>query len=78
MKIVLEQSLSCCLAVTDRDSVPDAPIVHVVDNYRSDVLAQLNVMEVIAGSPKRATPNAKVVKSGTPRKSKGPRKQSEV
>ena len=76
LKIGLDQTLSCCLAVMD--SVPDAPIVPAVDNYRSDVLAQFNVMEVVTGSPKRATPNAKVVKSGTPRNSKGPRKQSEV
>ena len=76
LKIGLDQTLSCCLAVMD--SVPDAPIVPVVDNYRSDVLAQLTVMEVMTGSPKRATPIAKVVKSGTPRNSKGPRKQSEV
>ena len=60
------------------DNVPDAPIVPVVDNYRSDVLARLNVVEVMTASAKRTTPSAKVVKSGTPRKSKGPRKQSEV
>ena len=76
LKIGLDQTLSYCLAVMD--SVPDAPIMPVVDYYRSDVLAQLTVMEIMTGSPKRVTPNVKVVKAGTPRNPKGSRKQSEV
>ena len=69
LKVGLDQTLSLCVSMLDNG--PDTAVVPVVDEYRSTVLAQLNVMAVIATGP-RAMP------SSTDVKSKRPRSQSDV
>ena len=73
LKVGLDQSLSFCVALLDK-----GPVVHVVDEYRSTILAQLNVMEVMAASPIRASPKLTALPSGSGTKSKRPRSQSDV
>ena len=57
LKIGLYQTLSRCIPMLENG--PDTHIVPVVDEYRSTVLAQLNVMEVMATCPTRVTPSSK-------------------
>ena len=76
LKIGLVQTLSCCLSMLDNG--PDAQIVPVVDEYRSTVLVQLNVMEVMATSSRRVTPASKAVQSGSGSKTRRSRSQSDV
>ena len=76
LKIGLDQTLSRCMSMLENG--PDTHVVPVVDEYRSAVLAQLNVMEVMATSPTRVVPSPKAGPSGSVAKSKRPRSQSDV
>ena len=76
LKVGLDQSLSFCVALLDKG--PETPAVPVVDEYRSTILAQLNVMEVMAASLIRASPKLTALPSGSGTKSKRPRSQSDV
>ena len=76
LKVGLDQSLSFCVALLDKG--PEAPVVPIVDEYRSSILAQLNVMEVMAASPIRVSPKLTALPSGSGSKSKRPRSQSDV
>ena len=60
------------------DNGPDTQVVPVVDGYQSSVLAQLNVMTVLATSPTRVTPVSKTAQSGSVSKTKRPCKQSDI
>ena len=76
LKVGLDQTLSLCVSVLDNG--PDTAVVPVVDEYRSTVLAQLNVMAVMATSPTRVATDSKAMPSSTDAKSKRPRSQSDV
>ena len=76
LKVGLDQSLSFCVALLDKG--PGTPVVPVVDEYRSTILAQLNVMEVMAVSLIRASPKLTALPSGSGTKSKRPHSQSDV
>ena len=76
LKVGLDQSLSFCVALLDKG--PEIPVVPVVDEYRLTILAQLNVMKVMAVSPIRASPKLTALPSGSGTKSKRPRSQSDV
>ena len=76
LKIGLDQTLSSCVSMLDNG--PDTTVVPVVDEYRSTVLAQLNVMEVMATSPTRVALGPRAMPSSTDVKSKRPRSQSDV
>ena len=76
VKIGLDQTLSRCISMLENR--PDTHIVPVVDEYRLTVLAQLNVMEMMATNPTRVTPSSKAGQSGSLRKAKIPRSQSNV
>ena len=76
LKVGLDQTLSLCVSVLDNG--PDTAVVPVVDEYRSTVLAQLNVMAVMATSPTRVATGSKAMPSSTDAKSKRPRSQSDV
>ena len=76
LKVGLDQSLSFCVALLDKG--PEAPVVPIVDEYRSSILAQLNVMEVMTASPIRVSPKLTALPSGSGSKSKRPRSQSDV
>ena len=76
LKIGLDQTLSLCISMLDNS--PDTTVVPVVDEYRSTILAQLNVMEVMATSPTRAASSPRAVPSGSTGKWKKPRSQSDV
>ena len=76
LKVGLDQSLSFCVALLDKG--PEAPVVPIVDEYRSSILAQLNVMEVMAASPIRVSPKLTALPSESGSKSKRPRSQSDV
>ena len=76
LKVRLDQTLSLCVSMLDNG--PDTAVVPVVDEYRSTVLAQLNVMAVMATSPTRVATGSKAMPSSTDAKSKRPRIQSDV
>ena len=76
LKIGLDQTLSLCLSMLDNG--PDTTVVPVVDEYRSKVLAQLNVMEVMATSPTSMAPGSRAMPSSSDVKAKRPRSQSDV
>ena len=76
LKIGLDQTLSLCVSMLDNG--PDTTVVPMVDEYRSTVLAQLNVMEVMATSPTRMAPGSKAMPSSSDVKAKRPRSQSDV
>ena len=76
LKVGLDQTLSLCVSMLDNG--PDTAVVPVVDEYRSTVLAQLNVMAVMATSPTRVATGSKAMPSSTDAKSKRPRSQSDV
>ena len=76
LKVGLDQTLSLCVSMLDNG--PDTAVVPVVDEYRSTVLAQLNVMAVMATSPTRVAPGPRAMPSSTDVKSKRPRSQSDV
>ena len=76
LKVGLDQTLSLCVSMLDNG--PDTAVVPVVDEYRSTVLAQLNVMAVMATSPTRVATGPKAMPSSADVKSKRPRSQSDV
>ena len=76
LKIGLEQTLSLCVSMLDNG--PDTTVVPVVDEYRSTVLALLNVMKVMATSPTRMAPGSRAMPSSTDVKAKRPHSQSDV
>ena len=76
LEVGLDHTLSFCVTLLDKG--PETPVVPVVDEYRSTILAQLNVMEVMATSPIRASPNLTAMQSGSGSKSKRPRSQTDV
>ena len=76
LKVGLDQTLSFCVSLLDEG--PETPVVSVVDEYRSTILAHLNIMEVMATSPIRASPNLTAMQSDSGSKSKRPRSQPDV
>ena len=74
LKIGLDQTLARCVSILTNDL--SSSVVPMVDDYRSAVLAQLNVMEVIATSPVRISSSPKVKGSAGPSKRKGARVQA--
>ena len=76
LKIGLDQTLSRCTGILTNDL--SSAVVPKVDDYRSAVLAQLNVMEVIATSPVRFSNSPKVKGSAGPSKGKGAHVQAAV
>ena len=76
LKIGLDQTLSQCISMLENG--PNTHTVPVVDEYRSTVLAQLNVMEVMATNPTRVTPSSKTGRSVSVRKATRLHSQSDV
>ena len=76
LKIGLDQILARCVSILTNDL--SSPVVPMVDDYRSAVLAQLNVMEVNATSPVRISSSPRAKGSAGPSKRKGARVQAAV
>ena len=76
LKVGLDQTLARCVSVLTNDL--SSSVTPMVDDYRSAVLAQLNVMEVVATSPIRASPKFASRPTGSSSKTKKPRSQADV
>ena len=76
LKVGLDQTLDRCVGVLTNDL--SSAVVPMVDDYRSAVLAQLNVMEVVATSPIRPSAIPKVRRSVGSSRGGGARTQAAV
>ena len=76
LKVGLDQTLTRCMSVLTNDL--GSAVTPMVDDYRSAVLAQLNVMEVVATSPIRPSTSPKAKRFIGPTKGKGARTQANV
>ena len=76
LKVGLDQTLDRCVGVLTNDL--SSAVVPMVDDYRSEVLAQLNVMEVVATSPIRPSASPKIRRSVGSSRGGGARTQAAV
>ena len=76
LKVGLDQTLTRCMSVFTNDL--GSAVTPMVDDYRSAVLAQLNVMEVVATSPIRPSTSPKAKRFIGTSKGKGARTQANV
>ena len=76
LKVGLGQTLERCVGVLT--NALSSAVVPLVDNYKSAVLAQLNVMKVVATSPIRPSSSPKVKRSVGPTRGRGARNQAVV
>ena len=80
LKYGLSETLARCIVILADDVVE--PTTRIIDEYRSDVLAQLEMLEAVATSPVRAGSRTlispKTSQAGKKKTSEGPSVQSEV